>query len=440
MNFSAIERCETFIDVINEILCQNYRISTETFNNKSCVENAQGFYLYANKEQVNSAFDNIYFCFECTFCKLMEDREENTKWDSVMLMYQVMINYVNKKYKFKYVPNTVAEFVELIKDMNKSKQICKYLNGVASRLAGNSLYCKRSENGYSDKKYYHHIQSKPKTVKQYVYINKFELDRTYDLDTDGFSSGIDVLDIENMKYNRIDTVEENVKDLQFAEESLIKHLIESKIITERALKNIQRTLEEEDYKIILSRQQVMSKIENNRDFNAVAIKNDKIYYGGDFLTHANKLMHMSSLIEKFNFLKKIINSDSSIILDLITDLDTEVYTEFFRHLKDDRFAKYYVETDNFTLILDTILNEYSAQQQRLRDIYTYNETQRKEKVKKLREIMKDMNSLKKMWEAFMQEFNLNKCKSIESKQKVEILEYYLDVEIEIRNNKYSIVC
>ena len=446
MDFNMIEKCTSMKEVINQIVIENYKISNETFSNKTSVENAMGFYLYANKKQVNSGFDNLFYCFQRSFCKLMEDeKEENIKWDSMILMYSVLINYTDKKYKFKYVPNTVEEFIELIKDMNKSRQICKYLNGVATRLANNSLYCKRSENGngYSDKKYYYHTQSKPKTVKKYVYINKFELDRTYDLD-EGLSSGLDILDKEYLKNGQLDTIETNLEELKLAEESLFRHLIEAKIVTETLYRNIQRKIEE-DYKVTFSKEQFMNKIERSEEFNAVAIKNDKICFKGDFLVHGNKLMNMNSLINKFNYLKKIIDTtyySSEIILEvIIANLDVEVYTEFFRHLKDDRFAKYYVETDNFTLILDTILNEYSAQQKRLKDIYTYNETQRKKKIEKLKELMKVKNNLKSMWEVFLNEFHLKKCKSIKSEEKKRILEYYLGVEIEVKNGKsYIKIC
>ena len=175
-------------------------------------------------------------------------------------------------------------------------------------------------------------------------------------------------------------------------------------------------------------------------------------YAGDFIDFSFKLMQSQDLCEKFNMIKKALDRNDCVgntLMDLILDLDFEIYHQFFEHCKDSRFIKYYVKSDNFRILLDTILEEYMKKQLRFREIYCYNETQRKEKIDKLRNKLlssrRDDNSIdtKKMnrvYFSYIEEFDLMEYNSKLQLDKIEnkiIAIRNLGFEMEkINNRKY----
>ena len=63
MNFNVIEKCNSMLEIINEIVIQNYEISNFTYKKNQDADNPMGFYLFPKREQDNTAFDNIFYCF-----------------------------------------------------------------------------------------------------------------------------------------------------------------------------------------------------------------------------------------------------------------------------------------------------------------------------------------------------------------------------------------
>ena len=106
-----------------------------------------------------------------------------------------------------------------------------------------------------------------------------------------------------------------------------------------------------------------------------------------------------------------------ILTDIILDLDTHIYRQLFTYLRDEnkKYVKYYVKSDNFRLILDEIIEMYTKIQNRFVEIYTFNESQRKQKIKKLKKKIYNVKTyddiitstnINKVYNSFIEEFEL----------------------------------
>ena len=396
MNYDNIRNCQSLNEAILEIMLQNYNIKTEQYVDKNTANNLQGLYLLSNNNIQNTIFDVWFHICEIQYCKLLEDKSEDTKKGSMILCLEVLQNWILGIYKILY-PHSIEELIEIMSDEDKSEFVTRYLRGVCNRLANNSLYYKLNgdNNTISSKKYYIHEKGHKKTKNTYIYLDWFYLDLVYSDGYDGLSTGYDILDIEEYKNQTLETCEKLV--FKESSTSVFEYLMHKKIITASNVQSIQRKLEEKVRVSIPSATTYINKIKerNDEELEAVTIKNNKIVYGGDFVAFGRKLMKLNTLEDKFFLIKKILQSRGDIariIHDLITDLDTQVHVEFFTNIEDTRYVKYYVKSDNFRLILDVILNEYIAQQQRLKDIYCYNETQRREKLKQIEDALEKAKS------------------------------------------------
>ena len=118
-------------------------------------------------------------------------------------------------------------------------------------------------------------------------------------------------------------------------------------------------------------------------------------------------------------------------------------------MKDSRFAKYYVKTDNFTTILDVILDEYIAQQNRLVEIYVYNESQRKQKIQNVHNVIFKMmnedciiNNISEIWKCLLENFEMryytSKVKSLNVENKLKILEQFGIYITKVNSKKFIV--
>lgn len=369
MERESFERCNTLEECIHEIWKQNY-ISK---NNKD------GFSVEANTKIINSHFDVLFSYAENMFASTVQENTDEARKDGMLLMYDILIIWIEKKIKFKYTPTNVGEMIVLLYDMKKSKEICKYLCGCLQRQAKNLLYTSREKNGYSKNVYC----TSEKNDKNYNNINYFELDGTYD-----DVSGYDIFELEQYRNGK------------YKEEKYNKNIygfIYDNILSDRDRKEIDKKLDDSNYKCGVRANALIKRIEKNEKiYNNIKIENGKIVSRGDFLSFGNALMRSNDLVEKFVLISGAIDSDSEIgeiLLDLITELDVKVYRQFFQHLKDDRYIKYYVKSYNFEMILNIILDEYKKQQERLKDIYVYNESMRKEKINIIKKMIKEKNNI-----------------------------------------------
>ena len=215
---------------------------------------------------------------------------------------------------------------------------------------------------------------------------------------DGLSTGYDILDIEAYKNQEMKSTEDVVFNEDVDLDTLFKYLVQKKIVTAKNLKKIEKRLEQDNVNLNLAStlfNRMINEI-NYEKLEAIKVKNKgdtkKVVYFGDFIALGRDLMKLHTLEDKFYLIKKILQNKSKsakIIHELIIDLDTDIHVEFYTNIQDDRFIKYYVKSENFRIILDTILDEYIAQQKRVKDIYVYNETQRREKLKQIEETIED---------------------------------------------------
>ncbi|MBP3707065.1 MAG: hypothetical protein J6J36_00405 [Clostridia bacterium] len=442
MNFEKLSQCKTLEDCVKEILVQNYSVYKIGKKQNDAVKDIEGFYIRANNDIENTALDILFITTERMFLNVMEEKDnEDMKRDSMILTYEVLINYVEGKYtNFHYQVKTVEDFVALAKDRNKSEELGKYISGCVQRLAKNMLYQRKDKNAYSQKKWYCHATGTKKTKNIYFYNEYFYLDRKYTLD-ENISSGYDLLDAEYCKNGKYDVLEDEVFSLE--RDTMMGKIFED-ILTDSERNRINERIATQN-KQSVSRGMLMKRIENSND-NTLAVKDAILCYGGDFLSFGDKLFNENNLIRKFFLIKKAINSDKigEILLELITDLDYSIYKQLFEHLKNSSFVRYYVVTDNFRIILDTIMNEYISQQNRLKEIYLYNESERREKVKKIRDLMlkEELFSLREVTQEFFDTFKLKLYYTQSELSKLEVrlnlIKDFLGLELERKGKKYRV--
>ena len=365
MNREELSKCQTLEECVNEIWRQNYvRDSREDI----------GCYLKANTKMKNSHFDILFAYAEKIFIDVTKEDEPK---DGMLMMYNILKKWLGRELKFKYIPKDVPELIALLYDLEKSKETCKYLCGVLDRMTKNLLYASKDKNSYSQKVYC----TSNEGAKDYTNVNMFELDKSYNLNNNGEEvNGYDIFEAERYK--------NGIYNEKYEEENIYR-FIYNNVCTDRDREEIEKKVDMgSSYKCGVRANALIKRIEKS-NYNNIEVKDGKLVSGGDYLQFGRKLMESNDLIEKFEMIKRAINSRSKvgeIVLDLIIDLDVKIYRQFFQHLKDNRYVKWYVRSDNFREILDVLLDEYSMQQKRLKDIYCYNESQRRDKLRLIKEM------------------------------------------------------
>lgn len=406
MDRSRLETCNSLEDCINEIWEQNYIRE----------ENENGFYLRANSRLNNSHFDILFIYAEKIFSEVTKEDNDEAKKDGMLMMYNILKKWLGRELKFKYVPESVPELIALMYDLEKSKETCKYLCGVLDRMTKNLLYASKDKNSYSRNVYC----TSNGEAKDYTNVNMFELDKTYNNNGEEVN-GYDIFEAERYK--------NGIYNEKYEEENVYRFIYKN-VCTDRDREQIEKKLDMgSSYKCGVRANALIKRIEKS-NYNNIEAKDGKLVSCGNYLSFGYELMKSNDLLEKFEMIKRVINSRSrvgEIVLDLIIDLDVKIYRQFFQHLKDNRYVKYYVRSDNFREILDVLLDEYSMQQKRLKDIYCYNESQRRDKIRIIKEMFSeycddsniiDKNNFTKVYNKLVEIFKMNRYISKEELRKV----------------------
>lgn len=429
MDRSRLETCNNLEECINEIWEQNYIRE----------ENENGFYLRANSRLNNSHFDILFIYAEKIFSEVTKEDNDEAKKDGMLMMYNILKKWLGRELKFKYVPESVPELIALLYDLEKSKETCRYLCGVLDRMTKNLLYASKDKNSYSRNVYC----TSNGEAKDYTNVNMFELDKTYNNNGEEVN-GYDIFEAERYK---------NISE-EYDEESIYK-FIYNNVCTDRDREEIKKKLDMgSSYKCGVRANALVKRIEKS-NYNNIEVKDGKLVSCGNYLSFGYELMKSNDLLEKFEMIKRVINSRSrvgEIVLDLITDLDVKIYRQFFQHLKDNRYVKYYVRSNNFREILDVLLNEYSMQQKRLKDIYCYNESMRREKIRIIKEMLSkycddnniiDKNNFTKVYNELVKIFKIDRYIGKEELRKVDTKirlfgEFGFNIE-RLSNGKYKLL-
>lgn len=430
MDRSRLETCNNLEECINEIWEQNYIRE----------ENENGFYLRANSRLNNSHFDILFIYAEKIFSDVTKEDTDEAKKDGMLMMYNILKKWLGRELKFKYVPESVPELIALMYDLEKSKETCKYLCGVLDRMTKNLLYASKDKNSYSSNVYC----TSNGEAKSYNNINKFELDKTYNNNGEEVS-GYDIFEAERYK--------NGIYNEKYEEENIYRFVYDN-VLTDRDREEIEKKLNiGSPYKCGVRANALVKRIEKSNYNNIEVNKDGKLVSGGDYLQFGRKLMESNDLIEKFEMIKRAINSRSKvgeIVLDLITDLDVKIYRQFFQHLKENKYVKWYVRSDNFREILDVLLNEYSMQQKRLKDIYCYNESQRRDKLRLIKEMFSkcdydiiDKNDFTRIYNELVKMFKIDRYIGKEELRKVNTKirlfgEFGFNIE-RLSNGKYRLL-
>ena len=408
MDITRLEQCNSLEECINEIWRQNYIKE----------ENENGFYLKANNRLNNSHFDILFTYAEKIFSDVTKEDNDEAKKDGMLMMYNILKKWIARELKFKYIPESVPELIVLMYDLEKSKETCKYLCGVLDRMTKNLLYASKDKNSYSRNVYC----TSNGEAKDYTNVNMFELDKSYVLSNNGEEvNGYDIFEAERYK--------NGIYNEKYEEENIYR-FIYTNVLTDRDREEIEKKLDiGNSYKCGVRANALIKRIEKS-NYNNIEAKDGKLVSGGNYLSFGYELMKANDLIEKFEMIKRVINSRSKvgeIVLDLITDLDVKIYRQFFQHLKENRYVKYYVRSDNFREILDVLLDEYSMQQKRLKDIYCYNESKRRDKIRIIKEMFSkccddnniiDKNDFTKVYNELVKIFKIDRYIGKEELRKV----------------------
>lgn len=468
MNREKLEKCQNMEEVIGEIFRQSVIVNESVSVNdlKGSRVKKEGLYLRLNNKKENTKFDTLLYGLSYGYCQEIEACIEGNHsefyndsiFDSLTMIYEVLLNWINGKYWNIITPSSVEEMVDIIFSP-QSKDVCNYLFGIVKRLAKNLLAISKlsNNNNYTvnPRKYSWHTTN-PRTGKQiwtFCYVQHSSIDSTYYDENDnlnGLYTKNNILDQFAYENRMLEEYEDSNEGLLSA---VCQLYAKDKLEKFNEILDGNMTEKQIDSFKSHTNTQMRKAIKKNKSFYNLKFVDNKISYSGDFIDWGRRLMEEQDLMNKFKMIKKKINSGnyvSRIILDLILDLDFEVYHSFMQHLKDDRFVKYYVRSDNFRLILDVILNEYNSQQQIFREIYVYNESQRREKMERLRKQMLEIlekkkdggitvTSLNTVYRNYIEEFKLSDCYSntiLNKSENKEIFIRALGFDYKRERNKY----
>lgn len=448
MNKEKLVSCETLEQCVNEILIENMIISESV----GCVDGkggrgkTNGLYLKINKKKINSGFDTLVYGLvygylhgiEYNLDDLYNEFANDSIWDAIVMIQEVLLNWVHGHYKIIY-PTTVEELVEIVFDEFATQNICNYIFGVVKRLSKNLLaYSSKYENNnitVNPRKYSIHTCKNGQQSWEYIYMQNLSIDATRNDNDNIFPNNtrINLLDKHYYDNNMLPTLYDDENSVNGKLEAILQLFRPDKADRIRAIYNNEETMGYKEAVDLNCRMNLKNQEKKGVSFyNLKFDKNGYMVYAGDFIDFSFKLMQSQNLYEKFYMIKRALNRDDNVgntLMDIILGLDYEIYHTFFQHLSDSRYVKYYVKSDNFRVVIDTILEEYERQQNRFRQIYTYNETQRREKINKLKsELLKlekdnciNTTDINRVYRKYIQEFDLesynnyNKLNTMERK-------------------------
>ena len=380
MDKVLLERCTNLQEIAKEIWKQSYRIRKigEEYGKHEEGSNLYGFYLRPIDTIINTPFDIYFKVASDSYCKIINEFDEGRRYDGAVMAYEVMLNWLEGKYKFKYIPSTCEEFIEMIFDEEKASEITKYLCGVVQRLTRNALYCSKTKSSISETKYYTHDTERT----YYVDVIKTEIDKPYIYgqgENFEFNSH-KILDEYLLKENKSTNVENEIFGIDETEEGIYKYLYNN-LLSERNRAKIDNNIKDNNRNHYI-RKRLERDIDN---YNTIAFHNGKLKWGGNFLDFAVKFMQVDCC-NKLELLKKNMSGNttiSSILIDCIYSLDTNILKEFVKMINSTNVEerKEYCRSNNFKIIIDTVLEEYFKHQSKIKDIYLYNENERLKKVK-----------------------------------------------------------
>lgn len=439
MNKERLVSCETKEEVIREIVRQSMVVKEKTgyYNSKGDRCKTEGLYLRLKSNKENSNFDTLLYGFALAYTQSIEARIDGNHseflndsiWDSVIMSYEILLNWINGKYNSIITPSTVEELVEIVFDDSINHHVTNYLFGIMKRLAKNllSIVKKEDNNNFTvnPRKIMVHKSSENKQqMWEYRYVTLSSIDVTRNDEDDNIYSSDsrnNILDQHLWDNDMSPVLYEDKNNVSGKLEAILQLFTPEKANRIRKVFNNEENI---DYKEAISlncRTNIKVQREKGVEFyNLKFDKNDNICFGGDFVDFSWKLMYSNDLVEKFNMIKRALNRNDivgDILTDIILDLDTHIYRQLFTYLRDEnkKYVKYYVKSDNFRLILDEIIEMYTKIQNRFVEIYTFNESQRKQKIEKLKKKIHNVKTyddiitstnINKVYNSFIEEFEL----------------------------------
>ena len=449
MDRNILESCTNVKEIAREIWKQSYEVKYEKYEEGAAL---QGFYLKPIKEIDNTPFDVFFKLAGDTYCRIINEYDEGRRYDGALSQYEIMINWLEGKYKFKYIPSTCEEFIEIIFDEEKAKETTKYLNGVLQRLTRNALYCSKTKSSISETKYYTH--DKERTY--YTDIIKVEIDKPYIYgqgENFEFNSH-KILDEYLLKENKSTTVEDEIFGIDESEEGIYKYLYNN-LLTEKNRMKIDNNIKDNNRNHCI-RKKLGRDIDN---YNSIAFNKDGVLkFGGNFLEFG-KIFMSTDLYSKLELLKVNMKNNTitaNILVDCIYELDVNILKEFVQILKckDVSKVKRYCNGGSFRIIVDCILDEYFAHQRKIKEIYLYNEAERQKKVKEVERLIRSLErtdgtigvvELKKIFDFVVEVYRMN-FEGIKKRELVSI-EFKLDtmkklgyVFVKVNNKTKTFMC
>ena len=347
------------------------------------------------------------------------------------MSYEILLGWINGKYSSIITPNTTEELVEIIFDDSINHHVTNYLFGIMKRLAKNllSIVKKEDNNNFTvnpRKIMVHKSGENKQQMWEYRYVTLSSIDVTRNDEDDNIYSSDsrnNILDQHLWDNDMSPVLYENENDVSGKLEAILQLFTPEKANKIRTIFNNEENVNYKEAVDCSSRMNIKNQEKNGKSFyNLKFDENGYIAYGGDFIDFANRLMQSQDLCEKFVMIKRALNREDYVgntLMDIILGLDYEIYHTFFQHLSDSRYVKYYVKSEGFRVVLNAILEEYEGQQNRFRKIYVYNESQRLEKIEKLKDkllVLEEndcisMRDINRVYQSYIESFDLREYNS-----------------------------
>lgn len=460
MDRTELRRCKNYEELAMKIWEQNM-IETKLANEEEVYGKHEdgkilyGYYLKYKKQMENTPFDTFFWSLSRAYCKVIDKfTDEDDLVAGSISAYEILLLYFNGKYKFKYIPKDVNDFVDTIFDNpSLTNEIIFYLTGVQTRITKNKLYHKLSDNDTitPDKWYWHnHIVNEKtgnkKTNNIYIDNQYVPLDAPYRYGDENTpeSNSHRILD-EFYLDNNIEINDIESKLFKEDRESIYMYICNNLLTPgiKRKIDNIERGAGHHVNK------QVKKKIHEHDCLNIDA--NGRMVFNENY----NLLEKFTCTDKKgkFTLLKKIVNK--KFIIDILTSLPNSVYRELIYYLNNSECydCKVYYNSPRFEYICDKIFEVLYKQQKTVKDIYLFNEAERKEKIKEVETYIRSLEqkdgtltnvAITKIFTKVDNLFKLNtekkyKKSEINTKLKLEKLEMCGFIFIEVTKGSYCIV-
>lgn len=455
MNRNELHECKNFRELAMKIWEQS--MIESILNNEGIggkIEDGKtlyGCYLKFQKVKINSEFDTFYNSMARAYNKVLDHKiqDEDDYIAGCIQAYEILCLYFEGKYKFRYIPKDVDDFIETIfTNDSLTREVVSYLVGIQYRITRNKLYHKLEGNEMiTPHKWYWHTNKDGVTNNIYT-DNRYEyLDQEYKFGQETpEATSYRILDEFYMAEGNVNNILNDIETEVFKEEedSIYKYIYNN-VISNGYKRKIDRL---EKCGFFISKQ-IDEKIDKH---NCLSYDdNGKLIYNSNYSV-LERFMYGNKKT-KFDLIKKEMNK--SYMIDILISLPTDIYKEFVHYVNSEDVdnVNIYCYGKRFDYICETILNKLYQQQIMVKEVYYINEKDRVQKIKEIERYIRSLENINgylkskdiisifdktdKIFNAQMRKrFGIGKKKGLNLNVCLELLEMYGFIFEKVTNVQY----